>query len=172
MGAVIAGIEPVNEVKTPIGASLDQVSEDLAGVEGPKIVILVTDGEETCDGDAAAAIERLAADGVDVQVNIVGFALDDEALKSTFRRWARLGNGTYFDATNAEELDEAIARAVQAPFRVYDAAGELVASGTVDGGSVRLPPGSYRVVVLTDPETVYEEVVVEPEGRVRLRLKR
>ena len=107
---------------------------------------------------------------MDVQVNIVGFALDDEALKTTFKRWARLGNGTYFDATNAEELDEAIAKAVQAPYRVYDVGGELVASGTVDGSSVRLPAGTYRVVVLTDPETVYETIVVEPEGAVRLTL--
>jgi len=46
----------------------------------------------------------------------------------------------------------------------------VVASGTVDGGSVRLPPGTYRIVVLTDPETVYEEVVVEPEGKITLTL--
>lgn len=137
------------------------------GLEGTEIVILVTDGEGTCDGDAAAAVELLAAERVNAQVNVVGFALDDEALTSTFRRWARHGNGTNFGATNAEELDAAMARAVRAASRVEDAEGDLVARGTGDGSSVGSAAGTYRVVVLTDRGTVYEEAVVEPEGKVK-----
>jgi hypothetical protein len=170
MAGTIQAIEPVNLVKTPLGASLDQVAKDLAGVEGPKIVVLVTDGEETCGGDAAASIQRLIDQGIDVQVNIVGFALDDEGLRNQFRDWAQIGNGSYFDATNAAELAQAIARAVQAPFRVLDANGDVVASGTVGGDPVELPPGTYMVVVLTDPEQRFEEVVVEPDGSVELKL--
>ncbi|HET7055450.1 MAG TPA: VWA domain-containing protein, partial [Thermomicrobiales bacterium] len=146
VAATIQGIEPVNLVRTPIGASLEQVANDLAGVDGPKIVVLVTDGEETCGGDPAAAIQSLIDQGIDVQVNIVGFALDDDALRAQFRDWARIGNGSYFDATNAEELDQAIAKAVLAPFRVLDADGNVVASGTVGGDPVELPAGTYTVV--------------------------
>ncbi len=170
MAETIRAIEPVNLVRTPIGASLEQVANDLAGVSGPKIVVLVTDGEETCDGDPAAAIQSLIDQGIDVQVNIVGFALDDDALRAQFSEWAELGNGTYFDATNSDELDEAIAKAVQAPFRVLDADGNQVAAGTVDGNPVDLPPGTYTVVVLTDPEQRFEAVVVESGGEVELTL--
>jgi hypothetical protein len=170
MAGVINQIEPVNLVKTPLGASLEQVANDLAGVEGPKIVVLVTDGEETCEGDPGAAIQSLVAQGIEVQVNIVGFALDDDALRAQVSEWAELGNGTYFDATNAEELDEAIAAAVQAPFRVLDADGNVVATGTVGGNPVELPAGTYTVVVLTDPEQRYEDVVIGGGEEVELQL--
>jgi hypothetical protein len=170
MSATIQGIEPVNLVRTPIGASLEQVANDLAGVEGPKVVVLVTDGEETCNGDPAAAIQSLIDQGIDVQVNIVGFALDDDALRAQFRDWARIGNGSYFDATNAQELDQAIAKAVQAPFRVLDADGNEVARGTVGGDPIDVPPGAYTVVVLTDPEQRFENVVIEPGGQIELQL--
>ena len=158
----------VNLVKTLLGFALEQVANDLADVDGPKVVILVTDGEETCEGDPAAAIQSLIDQGIDVQVNIVGFALDDEALKDTFREWARLGNGNYYDATNADELEKAIAKAASAPYRVYDADGNVVASGTVGGSSVRLDPGTYTVVVLTDPEIRIEEVEVESGKKTKV----
>jgi hypothetical protein len=161
VAAEIAAIEPIDGVKTPIGAALEQVAADLSAVTGPKVVILVTDGEETCDGNAAAAIQYLIDSGIDVRVNIVGFALDDEALKEQFREWARLGNGEYFDAADAGALGPAIARALQPPFRVLDAAGNEIARGTVDGEPVSLPPGSYTVEVLADPVAVHSGIIVE-----------
>jgi Mg-chelatase subunit ChlD len=38
-------------VKTPLAAALERVAADLSEVDGPKIVVLVTDGEETCGGN-------------------------------------------------------------------------------------------------------------------------
>jgi len=78
MASTIQNVGVTNLVKTPIGAALDQVANDLAGVKGPKIIVLVTDGEETCGGDPATSIKRLTAQGFDVQVNIVGVALDGD----------------------------------------------------------------------------------------------
>lgn len=118
MASTIDQLPVVNLVRTPIAASLEAVASDLGEAPGPKIVVLVTDGEETCDGDPAAAIGGLVDQGFDVHVNIVGFALNDDALRATFQEWARLGQGSYFDATNAEQLGAAIAAAVQAPFEV------------------------------------------------------
>jgi hypothetical protein len=170
VSAQIAGLQVINLVRTPLGFALEQVAGDLAGFDGPKVVILVTDGEETCDGDPAGAIQRLVEQGVDVQVNIVGFALDDDALKATFRGWARIGNGTYFDATNAEELNRAIAGAAGAPFRIYDANGNLVGSGTVGGDAVEVPAGVYTIVILTEPEVRIDQVAVGPEAQLTIDL--
>ena len=94
--------------------------------------------------------------------------MEDEALNDTIREWARLGNGNYYDATNADELEKAIAKAASAPYRVYDADGNVVASGTVGGSSVRLDPGTYTVVVLTDPEIRIEEVEVESGKKTKV----
>ena len=112
MAATIQDLEVVNLVRTPLGASLEAVAADLGTAPGPKIVVFVTDGEETCGGDSAAAIQALVDSGIDVRVNIVGFALDDEALKAQFEEWARIGNGRYIDAGNAAELTAAVAEAV------------------------------------------------------------
>jgi hypothetical protein len=151
MNAIIAGINAKNLAKTPIAASLRLVAADLAGATGQKVVVLVTDGEETCDGDPAAEIANLRAQGIDVRVNIVGFAVDDAALQATFEQWATLGGGSYFNANNAGELDAAVNQALAAPFRLLDATGAEVASGVVNGEAVALPAGTYTVDVLTEP---------------------
>jgi hypothetical protein len=161
MSDVIANLPIVNLVRTPIGASLEAVAGDLGTGDGPRIVVLVTDGEETCGGDAAAAIQALVASGIDVRVNIVGFAIDDAALAATFTEWASLGNGQYLDAGNAGELNVAIAQAILPSFDVIDAGGAVVASGQVGGAPIALPPGAYTVVVQSEPPITID-VVVEP----------
>jgi hypothetical protein len=157
----IAAIESIDGVKTPIGAALEQVAADLAGVAGPKIVVLVTDGEETCGGNPRRAIRNLVGQGIDVRVNVVGFAVDDEGLKKEFEEWASIGGGQFFDASNAEELGDAIAAALQPPYEVIDAAGAVVGQGVVGGPPVRVPPGVYVVEVRSEPPLVVEDVTVE-----------
>ena len=168
MAAQIAALPAINLVKTPIGAALEQVATDLADAGEPRIIVLVTDGEETCGGDPAAAIAALAAQGFEVRVNIVGFALDDEALKTQFQEWARLGNGSYFDALDAEALSAAIVAAVQPPFRVLDAGGNPVARGIVGGEAVAVPPGTYTVEILTEPIRLVSDVVVGNDEDVEI----
>jgi hypothetical protein len=162
-------IEP--STRTPIGASLRAVAADLALVKGPKLVVLVTDGEETCMGNPAGAIESLVAQGLDVQVNIVGFAIDDRKLKARFRRWARIGNGLYFDATGAKGLQKSIEQAVQPSFRVLDGTGAVVSVGVVNGDSVAVPAGVYAVEVVTDPPYVFADVVVDAEENIVLTIE-
>jgi hypothetical protein len=142
--AAIRAVEPKNLAKTPIADSLLAVRRDLAAASGPKLVVLVTDGEETCDGDPAAAIRELAAGGVEVRVNIVGFAIDELMLKEEFESWARLGGGRYFDATDGAVLRRAVRGAIRETFEAL-ADGEVVAGGTVGGDPVELPVGEYRV---------------------------
>ena len=124
---------------------MDKVAADLEGVSGPHLVILLTDGEETCDGDAGAAIKSMVASGIDVRVNIVGFAIDELMLRETFQTWAQLGSGLYIDAHNAEELNAGLAQAIELPFEVLDASGEVAGHGTVNGPAVELMPGEYTV---------------------------
>ena len=128
----------VEEADTPLGAAIASVPDDLAGSEGTRILLVVTDSREVwphpdlCGMDPAAAIGNLRRE-IDARLNIVGFGLTNKRAKSQLRRWARLGNGSYFDAKGGEQLARAIRQAVSAPFRIYDAAGNEVASGTVGG---------------------------------------
>ena len=98
--------------------------------------MLVTDGEETCGGDPAAAIERLRKAGIGTRVSIVGFALDDEKLAATFRRWSDAGGGAFFDAKDAAGLDKSLTEALRPGFEVVNAQGQVLASGIVGGEAV------------------------------------
>ncbi len=171
MLATIKGIRAARETRTPIAATLEQVASDLGQAEGTAIVVLVTDGAETCKGDPEAVIRELVASGLDVRVNIVGFAIDDAGLQDQLARWAEVGGGQSFTADDADSLTAGIAAALAAPFRVLDEAGEEVARGVVGGDAVTLPPGSYTVEVLTDPVRVFEEVVVTPGGWRRIEVR-
>ncbi|MEL7062081.1 MAG: VWA domain-containing protein, partial [Acidobacteriota bacterium] len=144
VSGTIASIEAKNRARTPIAASLAKVREDLAGASGPLTVVLLTDGEETCDGDPQAAVQALRASGIDVRVNIVGFAIDDLELEETFRAWARLGGGSYLAAGDADQLVDAMDRSLRETFDVFDG-DALVTSGVVGGEAVALLPGTYRL---------------------------
>ena len=104
LAAAIGSIEPINGAKTPIAATLKATAEDLSTALGPRVVVLATDGEETCGGDPKAEIAALRASGMDVRVNIVGFAIEDPALAATFRDWAETGGGRFFPAADEGEL--------------------------------------------------------------------
>ncbi len=158
----IAGVEAMNLAKTPIAESLAKVPADLAAAKGPKTVILITDGEETCGGDPADVIKQLRAKGLDVQVSIVGFAIDDADLKSSFQTWAELGGGSYFDARSADELQHSLRTVISGPFRVLDSRGEVVARGIIGGAEIILPAGSYRVETVTNPVRAIESVTLTP----------
>jgi hypothetical protein len=146
VAARIARLEAKNGAKTPIGASLDKVADDLRGVRGERLVILLTDGEETCAGDPAAAIEKLRKSGAAVRVNIVGFAIDEQKLAATFRHWSDAGGGLYFDARDATSLDQALTRALQPAVELVDGKGQVVAQGLAGADApLSAMPGNYTI---------------------------
>jgi len=52
---------------TPISLALQNAGEDFPTGENVRnVIIMVTDGEETCDGDPCAVAEALAASGAEV----------------------------------------------------------------------------------------------------------
>lgn len=153
---VLLGIEPQFNANTPIAMSLSQVAQDLANFGGQRRVVLLTDGEENCGGDPAAAIQQLRDSGINVTIDIVGFAIGDPALQAQFEAWAQLGGGTYYNADNAEDLADALQSAVVVPYRVLDTAGEEVATGIVGGAAIELPAGTYTVEILTNPVQTLE----------------
>ena len=168
---MVRKLNATNLAKTPIGASLRAVAEDLKGIKGQKVVVLLTDGEETCGGDPPAALQYLKSQGLDVRVNIVGFAVDEEDLKSSFERWAEIGGGRFFDAKNAQELTHAMNEALRPKFQVTDATGSVIAEGTAGGAPVDLPTGTYTVRVLTSPVRTFDRVTIASKQRARIDVK-
>lgn len=141
----IERITPMNLAKTPIAASLAAAAGDLSATPGEKVILLITDGEETCEGDPEAAIEQIRNGGVTASVNIVGFALDDEAVYAQFERWAELGGGAYRSASDAAELAEHVERLTALQFFLQHPNGERSGPYTVAGEPIELDAGRYVV---------------------------
>lgn len=71
--------------------------------------------------------------------------------------WAEAGEGRYFDAASADDLQAAIEAATSARFAVFAPdADEPLARGTVGAEPVTLEPGHYRVEVRSDPPASFE----------------
>ena len=93
---------------TPIAYSLEQAAQDFPVDDSRKLIVLVTDGQESCRGDLKKALEAFKARGIEVDLRIIGIDLDANAQKS-FE-----GIGKFENATSSAELATALGRATEA----------------------------------------------------------
>ncbi len=97
---------------TPITHALKLASEDFPEeIAGEKIIILVSDGKETCDGDPCALAASLKANDIELVIHCIGFGVD-AATKGQLECIAHATGGTYFDAADTEELITVLNKAV------------------------------------------------------------
>lgn len=59
--------------QTPIAQSVQTAADVLRYRERPAVIVLLTDGEETCGGNPCALAQRLRASGVDTTVHVIGY---------------------------------------------------------------------------------------------------
>ncbi|MDX1709897.1 MAG: VWA domain-containing protein [Rhodovibrionaceae bacterium] len=109
--AIQAKVEPLNPVKgaTPIAASLDVAAEALKGIEGPRAIVVISDGEETCNGDPVAKAAQLREKfGIDVSIHVVGLSVNEKQT-AQLAAIAEKGGGSYYAANDADQLSESLA---------------------------------------------------------------
>jgi len=134
--------------ETPLVYSSLQAPGDLKQLGGGT-VILITDGEESCKGDPVKAAEELKASGLDIRLNIVGFALKNPKTQQELAAFAQATGGLYYAANTGAALADAVTVAAieKFPYTVYDMAGKVVLASEAGSGSDPLPPGTYKVAV-------------------------
>jgi hypothetical protein len=96
---------------TPIAYSLGQAANDFPADAKERVIVLVSDGKETCQGDPVVAAKALAAKGI--TVHTVGFVVDTAA-RGQLQAIARATGGTYFDAPVGPELPDTLKSALGA----------------------------------------------------------
>jgi hypothetical protein len=96
---------------TPIAYSLAQAANDFPADAKERVIVLVSDGKETCQGDPAVAAKALAAKGI--TVHTVGFIVDTAA-RGQLQAIARATGGSYFDAPVGPELPDTLKSALNA----------------------------------------------------------
>lgn len=93
---------------TPLSAAVIQAADTLKSSEQKATVILVSDGEETCDQDPCAVGKALEERGVDFTAHVIGFNVPDPAHQAQLRCLAENTGGRYFNARDAQELGGAL----------------------------------------------------------------
>lgn len=136
----IAAYEPYGE--TPIAYALQQAASDLGG-EGPRTILLVSDGEATCDPDPCVVAEQLAAQGIELKIDVVGLNVEGAA-RDQLSCVADKGNGTYYDATDADDLVASIDTSAVRALQPFEATGTPI-EGTprYDGAPAMETGGQY-----------------------------
>jgi len=156
--------------ETPLVLSALQAGEDLKKLGGGTIV-LVTDGEESCGGRPREAGPKLAALGVPVRLDIIGFTLTGNRIAADMQAFAGATGGRYYSAADGLQLAKALTAATAAgprppppppppvaaprlappedlPYEIFNSAGEKAGAGsTLNPAAPALEPGTYRVVL-------------------------
>ncbi|MEN9933529.1 MAG: hypothetical protein RLZZ387_108 [Chloroflexota bacterium] len=165
----INAIRPVEFGRTPMAASIQTIAETLPGVEGDTLVVLVSDGDETCEGDPAAAATQLREQFPNVRVSVIGFNIEQQDWRARLQAIAEGGAGGYFDAADAAQLEAALQKAVALNYRVLDTNGQELFSGPIDSAA-ELPAGSYSVEISDETPLQVAGIEVPPGGQAVVEL--
>lgn len=132
---------------TPVGASLRKASEALGDVKGPRSIILVSDGIDTCAPPAACDVAKeLAAAGAELSIHSIGFKVD-AAARAELECISNATGGTYTDAQDAAALTEELTIRTTRAIGVYEAQGTPITGGTSPADAPLLSAGQYQDVL-------------------------
>lgn len=164
----VAEVEPSGF--TPIAYALSQAADDLGDAQN-RHIILVSDGEETCDPDPCETVEQLTDDGIDIQIDTVGYGVEETA-RGQLRCIAETTGGTYLSAPDADSLgialDKLSTRALRG-FAVQGVPVEGVDRRHTDEAPL-LEPGQYTDTVSTGKQEsrYYRLAPAAPEHRLQI----
>lgn len=117
----VHGLKPKG--KTPITLSVRMAAEKIRHLEEETTIILVSDGEETCEGDPCALVRELKEAGIHFVMHVIGFDVTEKE-HVQLQCMADAGGGRYYTANSAHEFQTA--------------AREVVREKTVEKGFLRL----------------------------------
>ena len=143
---------------TPITLVLEQAAGSLKPetAASSRVVILVSDGKETCEGDPCAVVRALTRADAGLVVHTIGFAVD-VAARYQLQCIARVGRGKYFEADDTPKLAEQMSAAVKTAAIAIPA--EVKAK--------KRSPGTLR---LSNPSASQHEVISVDTGETITKL--
>lgn len=140
---IIAELERVvPDGNTPLTVAVQNAADVLRYRERPGVVVLITDGDETCGGEPCQIASRLASDGRALTVHVIGFKVRDRffqwrsqsspaGAQTAARCLAEQNGGKYISAESTEELIAALQETLGCPLLTED-------QGSPDGRHIAL----------------------------------
>lgn len=104
--------------RTPLTLAVREAAKVLKYKEKSAVIVLLTDGEETCGEDPCALAATLNAEAVDVKVHVIDYKLRGSvSWQGTFvtRCLADKTGGTYVAPNSTEDLVRALSQTLECP---------------------------------------------------------
>ena len=120
-GLILQEVNTINPAgKTPLTAAVEHAAEVLDYRNKPGLIVVLTDGEETCGGAPCDLGKRLRADAAQLTIHIIGFRLKDytwtgEQSILDAKCLAERNGGLYITADAEEDLVEALEKTLGCP---------------------------------------------------------
>lgn len=106
--------------QTPLTQAVGEAAETLNYREQPGVIVLVTDGKETCGGATCQVAGQLAADGAKLTVHVIGFKV-----RGKFFNWQ---NGSAAGFENGRTVARCLADRTGGKYVTAESVDELVAA--------------------------------------------
>jgi Ca-activated chloride channel family protein len=103
--------------QAPVIFTLRKGLNDLQGIEGKKVLVLVADGSDSCEKDPMGAIEKLSQALSNEEIHVIGLGLSTEEERSELKLLAAKCNGTYHNVANSSQLTKRLAGIVDQAIR-------------------------------------------------------
>ena len=102
----IAALRP--QRKTPLASGIARAANILDGVNRPAVIVVISDGQDTCGGDPCAVARDVAKKKPKLIINVVDITGTGAANCA-----AHATGGKVFEANNAQQLNRMLRRATQ-----------------------------------------------------------
>lgn len=160
MGKTVDAITPKG--MTPLSAAVKQAAEALKFTENKATVVLLSDGQETCDRDPCALGAELERMGVDFTAHVIGFDVTKSEEQTGLRCLAENTGGRFIAAANAGELNRALAETAKAPGPIPAPAPAPIAELFAPDSAVQ---GTQLKVEVKAPDGLKGHLYLFPKGR-------
>ncbi|WP_406472157.1 VWA domain-containing protein [Streptomyces sp. NBC_01615] len=150
---------------TPIGPALLKAADDLDGGDGTRRIVLISDGEDTCQPlDPCEVAREIAAKGIGLTIDTLGL-VPDAKTRDQLSCIAEATGGTYTSVQHKEELSDRVGQLVER------AADPVVTPVAVDGAAACTSAPTLKSGLYTDREEFgqhrYYRVDVKPGQELR-----
>lgn len=137
--------------QTPTAYALRKAADDL-GTTGQRSIVLVSDGESTCSPDPCDTAKDLAAEGIDLRVDVIGFKVGKKA-RSQLNCISTATNGKYFDASDTAGLTTALETVKTRANQPFSVAGKAIVGARSSGDAPDIGAGHWTDTVPADGRT-------------------
>lgn len=120
-GLIMQEVNALNPAgKTPLTAAVEQAAEVLEYQTKPGLIVVLTDGEETCEGSPCGLGKQLRASAVQLTVHVIGFRMKNfswtgEQSILDAKCLAEQNGGLYITADAEQDLIDALEKTLGCP---------------------------------------------------------